>query len=106
MTDNNGATGSVTKTVTVTGGGTNQPPVASFTWSCTAARACTFNRTGSRDPDGSVTAYAWKMSNGSTVSTAASFTRTFPSARTFALTLTVTDNGGATSSTTQTITVP
>ncbi|MFN8648306.1 MAG: PKD domain-containing protein [Gemmatimonadales bacterium] len=75
-------------------------------WSCTAARACTFNGTGSRDPDGSVTAYAWKMSNGSTVSTAASFTRTFPSARTFALTLTVTDNGGATSSTTQTITVP
>ncbi len=106
VTDNNGATSSVTKTVTVTSGGTNQPPVASFTWSCTAARACTFNGTGSRDPDGSITAYAWKMSNGTTVSTAASFTRTFPSARSFALTLTVTDNGGATGSTTQTITVP
>ncbi len=106
VTDNNGATSSVTKTVTVTGGGSNQPPVASFTWSCTAAHACTFNGTASRDPDGSITAYAWKMANGTTVSTAASFSRTFPSARTFALTLTVTDNGGATNSTTQTITVP
>ncbi|MBK6422697.1 MAG: PKD domain-containing protein [Gemmatimonadetes bacterium] len=106
VTDNNGATSSVTKTVTVTGGGTNQPPVASFTWSCTTAHACTFNGTGSTDPDGTITGYSWKLANGTTVATAASFSRTFPSARTLALTLTVTDNGGATHSTTQTVTVP
>lgn len=106
VTDNNGATSSVTRTVTVPGGGSNQPPVASFTWSCTSAHACTFNGTGSTDPDGTITGYSWKLANGTTVSTAASFSRTFPSARSLALTLTVTDNGGATHSTIQTITVP
>ena len=84
---------------------TNQPPVASFTWSCTGL-TCAFDGTGSTDPDGSITGYSCKLSNGSTISTAASFSRTFPSARTFALTLTVTDTGGATNSTTQTLTVP
>lgn len=105
VTDNQGATNSTTQTITVTGGGGNQPPVASFTWNCTAAHACTFTST-STDPDGTIASYAWKLAAGNTVSTAASFSRTFPSARTFALTLTVTDNGGASTSTTQTITVP
>ena len=105
VTDNQGATNSTTQTITVTGGGSNQPPVASFTYSCTAAHACTFTST-STDPDGTIASYAWKLAAGNTVSTAASFSKTFPSARTFALTLTVTDNGGASTSTTQTITVP
>ncbi len=107
VTDNNGATNSVTQTITVTGGGGgNQPPVASFTWSCTAQRVCSFDGSGSSDPDGTITGYAWKLASGTTVSTAASFNKSFPSARSFALTLTVTDNGGLSTSTTRTITVP
>ncbi len=106
VTDNNGATNSTTQTINVTSGGGNQPPVAAFTYSCNASHVCSFDGTGSSDPDGTITSYAWKLANGNTVYTSPSFTRSFPSARTFALTLEVTDNGGATGSMTQTIVVP
>lgn len=106
VTDNNGATNSTTQQIVVTGGGGNMPPVASFTYSCTAAHVCTFDGTGSSDPDGTIASYSWILPSGSVASTAASFSRTFPGARTFSLTLTVTDNGGASNSTTQTINVP
>ena len=88
------------------GGPGNLPPVASFTWSCTPARLCSFDGTGSSDPDGTITAYVWKLANGNTVSTASTFSRQFTATTSFALTLTVTDNAGATGSQTQTITVP
>jgi len=105
VTDNQGATGTTSQVINVTNGGGNQPPVASFTYSCNASHACTFTST-STDPDGTIASQAWKAPNGSTVSTAVSFSKTFPSARTFNLTLTVTDNGGATDSNTQSIVVP
>lgn len=106
VTDNNGATNSTTQQIVVTGGGGNMPPVASFSYSCTPAHVCTFDGTGSSDPDGTIASYSWVLPSGTVASTASSFTRTFPSARTFNLTLTVTDNGGASNSQTQTINVP
>jgi hypothetical protein len=85
------------------GGGTNQPPVASYTWSCTAAHACSFNGTGSTDDVG-IVSYSWKrLSNGNILSTAASFNKTFGQSTTFDLQLTVTDGGGLSNSVTQTI---
>jgi hypothetical protein len=43
----------------------NQPQAASFTFGC-AGLTCSFNGTGSIDPDGSLTGYTWKLSNGTT----------------------------------------
>lgn len=107
VTDGGGLTNSLTKTVTLTTG-TNQPPVAAWTVSCQPAPAhvCTFNGTGSRDPDGSIVAYKWTNAGGVTVSTLATFTRTFSGPKTLTWTLTVTDNGGKTGKLTKTFTVP
>jgi subtilisin family serine protease len=88
------------------GGPVNNPPTASFTYSCTPARVCTFTST-STDSDGTVVAWKWTNPSGAvTISTAASWTRTFTAARTFSLKLTVTDNGGATGAVTQSVTIP
>ncbi len=106
VTDNQGATASTTQTIVVTSGGGNQPPVARMVVTCNASHTCTFDGTSSSDPDGTIASYAWKLASGTTVSTAASFSRGFPSAKTFSLSLTVTDNGGATNTTTQTVNVP
>jgi len=86
----------------------NQPPVAAWTVSCQPAPAhsCTFNGTGSHDPDGSIVAYKWTNAQGVTVSTLATFTRTFPKSKTLTWTLTVTDNGGKTGKLSKTFTVP
>ena len=87
------------------GGGTpvNQAPVASFTFSCTQL-ACTFNGTGSSDPDGTIASYAWSFGDASSA-TGATTSRTYAAAGTYTVTLTVTDNGGATSTTSKTVTV-
>ncbi|MGZ6779536.1 MAG: cellulase family glycosylhydrolase, partial [Mycobacterium sp.] len=56
----------------------NLPPVASFTSSCTLL-VCSFNGTGSSDPDGSVVSYAWTFGDGGT-STASSPGHTYATA--------------------------
>lgn len=105
VTDNSGGTNSVSKQVVVPGGG-NQSPVASFTYSCNASHACTFDGTGSSDPDGSVVSWRWTTPGGAVVSNSSIFSKTFSSARTISLVLTVTDNGGATGTVTQQVVVP
>jgi len=85
------------------GGSVNQPPVASFTHICTGL-SCSFSASASSDPDGSIISYAWDFgdgTNGSGVTTS----RTYAAADTYTVTLTVTDNGGATVSTSQGVTV-
>ncbi len=86
----------------------NQSPVARWTVSCQPAPAhvCTLNGTGSSDPDGTIVGYKWTNTAGTTLSTLATFTRTFPSSGKRTWTLTVTDNGGATGKLTKTFTVP
>jgi chitodextrinase len=104
VTDNQGATNSITKTITVSGG-TNNPPVAAFTATCNASHFCTFNGTGSTDSDGTITGYKWTVGT-TTAATTSTFTKQFPGAKTFNLTLTVTDNGGATGTLTKSVVVP
>ncbi|QKW04990.1 lamin tail domain-containing protein [Streptomyces sp. NA04227] len=84
------------------GGGANQQPTASYTYSCTALN-CTFTD-GSTDSDGTIVSRGWDFGNGQT-STATNPTVTYASAGTYPVSLTVTDNGGATHTTTRNVTV-
>ncbi|MGC0419386.1 collagenase [Embleya sp. AB8] len=80
---------------------TNRPPVASFTSTVTGTSVA-FTDT-STDPDGTIATRAWDFGDGTT-STEANPTKTY-AAGTYTVRLTVTDNGGATASTTQSVTV-
>jgi serine protease len=83
------------------GGPVNNPPTASFTYSCTDL-TCTFADT-STDSDGSVVDWSWDFGDGNTA-TAQHATHTYASGGTRTVTLTVTDDGGATGSTSQSVT--
>jgi PKD repeat protein len=100
VTDDKGATGSVTKSVAVVA---NQPPTAAFTSSVTDLSAA-FNGTGSTDADGTITSYAWDFGDGTT-GTGASAQHSYGAAGTFTVTLTVTDDDGAIGTATGSVTV-
>ncbi len=102
MTDNKGATGSVTNAVTVTAA--NQSPVASFT-SSTADLVASVNGSASSDPDGTIASYSWDFGDGSPAGSGATASHTYASAGTYQVKLTVTDNKGATGSATKAVTV-
>jgi PKD repeat protein len=85
------------------GGPTNQPPTASFTSSCSGL-SCTFDGSGSTDPDGTVTSYAWTFGDGGTGS-GPTPGHTYAAGGTYTVTLTVTDDGGATGTVTHGVTV-
>lgn len=106
VTDGGGLSNSITRTIVVGGTPTNQPPVANWTYSCTAAHLCTFNGSSSSDPDGQVVSWTWTNANGKVLSTATTFSRQFKSAATVDITLTVTDNGGLSNSRTQAVVIP
>ena len=103
VTDDQGATNSLTKTVTVTAPPVNQPPTAAFTATPTNLVA-TFDATASSDADGTVTGYAWDFGD-STTGTGSKPTHTYGSAGSYPVKLTVTDDQGATNSITKTVTV-
>ncbi len=70
----------------------DQPPVASATASCTDL-TCSFDGSGSSDPDGTVASYAWTFGDGST-GTGENPQHGYATAGTYNYTLTVTDNQG------------
>ena len=112
VTDNSGATSSASVTVTVNAA-PNQAPVANAGSDINItlpANSTTLNGTGSNDPDGNISVYAWSKSSGPAAYTianvnAASTAVTNLSAGVYVFTLTVTDNAGATASSNVTITV-
>jgi PKD repeat protein len=108
VTDNKGATGSTTKVITIK----NQPPVASFTATpspATAGAAVTFDASASKDPDGTIAKYEWDLDGNGTyetnTGTTATTTRSYPTAAEPAVGLRVTDDRGATGTTTKTLVV-
>ena len=83
--------------------GSNTPPMANFDYSCTGL-ACTFDGTASNDPDGSIANYAWDFGDNSTGS-GGTVPHTYASNDTYLVSLTVTDNNGATDSISQNVIV-
>jgi PKD repeat protein len=85
----------------------NPPPVASFTAIPTSGNApltVNFDASGSSDPNGTIVSYAWAFGDGQ-AGAGVTPSHTYTAGGSFTVTLTVTDDGGATASTTQVITV-
>ena len=84
----------------------NAQPIASFTSACTGL-TCSFDGSGSSDPDGTITNYAWNFGDGTTGS-GVTVSHTYAASTytgTYTATLTVTDNSGATGAQSKTVTV-
>jgi hypothetical protein len=81
----------------------NQPPVASFTYDCTGT-ACTFDASGSLDPDGSIVSCRWTLGDGATES-GVTPTHTYSGDGSYHVALIVVDNGDASSTASQDLTI-
>jgi PKD repeat protein len=102
VTDNSGATGTVTNSVTVGAG--NVPPTAIFTFlPCTAGTPCGFH-SNSTDADGTIATTHWDFGDLESAD-GADATHTYAAPGPFNVTLTVTDNKGAIGTATQQLTV-
>jgi serine protease len=87
------------------GAAVNQTPVASFTSTCDEAFYCNFTST-STDSDGSISQFSWDYGDGSTeTAVSSSIGHQFASAGDYTVSLVVTDNDGASNSTSDLITL-
>jgi PKD repeat protein len=80
----------------------NQPPVAAFTSSCPQL-TCSFDASGSSDPENGPLTYAWDFGDGTT-GTGVAPSHPYTAAGTYNVTLTVTDNQNATNAVTHPVT--
>jgi len=106
VTDNDGASDTTTRQVAVTTQ-PNQAPNASFTYSPVSLMVGTsvaFNGSTSTDADGTINVYSWSFGDGSS-GFGVTVRHTYATSGTYLVRLTVTDNQGATDTTTQQVTV-
>ena len=101
VTDNNQATNSTFKAVTVTGT-SNSPPVADFSFTTTDLTA--YFTDLSTDPDNNIIAWSWDFGDGWS-SSLQNPSHTYAAGGTYTVTLTITDSKLATNSTSKDITV-
>ena len=95
--DNGGRIGTVTRKISVV----NARPSAVLAASVHKKKVISFFATGSRDRDGRIVKYAWRFGDGK-VATGATISHKFPKAKKrYLVTLTVTDDSGATTTTTR-----
>ena len=85
------------------GSGGNIPPTASFIYNCSDL-ACNFDGSASSDADGSIATYSWDFGDGNSASTATA-ANTYAASASYSVTLTVTDDQGASTATSQVVTV-
>lgn len=97
VTDDSGDSAAASRDVTVT----NAVPTAAFTLSC-SGRTCSFDGSGSVDPDGTIAIWSWSFGDGTTGS-GATLQHAYAQVGTYTVTLTVTDDGDATSSNATTV---
>lgn len=96
VNDGQGGTNSTSQQVTVeVSPPANQSPKARFNFSCVDL-TCTFDASGSTDPDGSVTTWEWSFGPGT--ASGEQVSHTFPGPGEYMMSLTVTDDQGATDS--------
>lgn len=84
-------------------GATGTPPTAAFT-AGTTGLTVNVDAAASTDPDGTITGYSWAFGDGGT-GTGVTASHGYAAAGTYTVTLSVTDNSGATGTTSQAITV-
>jgi PKD repeat protein len=101
VVDDYGASDAVSKNVTVSAPG-NQDPLADFAFSCSDL-SCNFTDQSS-DTDGSIASRSWNFGDGAS-STATNPSHSYAAAGTYSVMLTVTDNGGANDARTRAVTV-
>ncbi len=98
ITDSVGLQSTTTRTLA-----TNVAPVASFTSSCVDL-TCTVDASGSTDADGAIVNVSWDWGD-ATNDAGTTAVHSYAAPGSYTITLTVTDDSAATSSTTQTVTV-
>jgi len=103
VTDNRGATGMTSQSVTA-----NIPPTVAFTFSSLGPEApelltVNFDGSGSSDPDGGIATYAWNFGDNSPTGSGPTPQHTYPIQGTYSVTLTCFDNLGGSSSLTQSV---
>jgi len=104
VTDNQDATGSDSKSVTVSST-SNTPPTASFSYSCSGL-SCTFDGSSSNDPDtgDSITQYTWDFGGSGTLLGSGGIVKyDYDSSGTYTVSLEVTDGSSATGSTSSSV---
>ncbi|MFC1688315.1 PKD domain-containing protein [Pseudomonadota bacterium] len=89
--DNRGKSDSSTQTVAASAA--NAPPRAAFNYSC-AELECSFDASGSTDPDGEITAWNWNFGDGATGS-GYQAVHSFPAEGAYTVSLEVSDKDGA-----------
>jgi len=104
---NSGGYSAYSNIATVVTPGSNQPPTAVISAAPTTGvgpLSVTFDGSGSTDPDGTIATWAWSFGDG-TSGSGVMITHVYTAAGTYVPTLTVTDNGGATNTTSTSIVV-
>ena len=104
VTDDKGATGTTSRVVVVSAPAPNVAPVAGFSVS-PSFLAVSVDGAGSSDSDGSVVSYSWNFGDQSAAVSGPTASHTYAAAGTYSVTLTVTDDDGATGTLSKSVTV-